>query len=120
MEGREDLEEKKEAIKEGVMTCLNLLRPSIREHNSIITEKTKKKIILKKKTFNILQVDSDEENDKENQSMTPISTDENLRRKTVRGSNPTKRLASEKQDDQEIPSKTIEKDGRFGYTLVDH
>lgn len=82
---REHFEEKKEAIKEGVTTCLNLLRASIRDEP---TTSTKKKIFFKtKKNFDIFQTESDEEK-------------ENLQRKTtVRGSNSNKRAASEKQDE---------------------
>lgn len=82
---------------------MNLLRPSIREQNRV---GEKKKIFFKtKKNLDILQRESDEENDKENQN------DENARRKTtVRGSNPSKRSASEKIDDPEAsPAKRAKK-----------
>jgi len=106
----EEIEQKKETIKEGVLTCLALLRPAImRENNQTLpTNDSKKKIIIKKKNFNILNDDSEndddddddakddsEENDKENQS----------RRKTVRGSNSSKRSVSCKQQENESPSK---------------
>lgn len=118
-ESKEHIEQKKQAIKEGVLTCLNLLRPTIRENNQItpIVEQ-KKKIILKKKNFNILRDESDEndenddndnDNDKENQSTTPILDDNLSRRKTVRGSNSSKRSNSSKQQENESPSKRSKK-----------
>ena len=114
LDSHEHIDEKKEAIKEGVFTCLALLRPSIREHNqkTPTIEPKKKKIIIKKKNFDILNDESDNENDKENQSMTPTLTEESLRRTTVRGSNPSKRSASSKQqenDENESPSKRSKK-----------
>ncbi len=99
-ESKDHIEQKKEAIKEGVLTCLNLLRPSI----PII--ETKKKIIIKKTNFNILHNESDDdEDDKENQSTTPVLDENSIRRKTVRGSNSSKRSVSLKQQENESPSK---------------
>lgn len=97
-----------------MFTCLALLRPSIREHNqkTPTVEPRKKIIIIKKKNFDILNDESDNENDKENQSMTPTLTEETLRRTTVRGSNPSKRPASSKQqenDENESPPKRSKK-----------
>ncbi|CAF0736953.1 unnamed protein product [Adineta steineri] len=110
-ESKEHIEQKKEAIKEGVLTCLNLLRPTIRENNQIAPiNDIKKKIIIKKKHLNILHNESDDDNDddeneKENQSTTPVSDDNSMRRKTVRGSNTSKRSVSIKTSDNESPSK---------------
>ncbi len=112
-ESKDHIEQKKEAIKEGVLTCLNLLRPSIRENNQITPiNDSKKKIIIKKKNFNILHDESDvdeNENDKENQSTTPILDENIIRRKTVRGSNSSKRSVSLKQQESESPSKRTKK-----------
>jgi hypothetical protein len=121
----ERIEEKKEAIKEGVVTCWQLLRPSLREHKQTLStgttlneSKTKKIIIINKKkkttmtNFNILHDDSDDDNDKENQSITPILNEDLSRRQTVRGSTSAKRTASSKQDendDNESPPKRTKK-----------
>ncbi|UJR31077.1 hypothetical protein I4U23_018586 [Adineta vaga] len=113
-EPKEHIEQKKEAIKEGVLTCLNLLRSTIRETNQIApTNETKKKIIIKKKNLNVLHDQSDDDNDheKENQSTTPEIEENTMRRKTVRGSNTSKRSVSIKTPDNESPpkrTKTIE------------
>ena len=93
-----------------MVTCLNLLRPTLRDSNPITPViEAKKKIILKKKTFNILHVDSDDENEKENQSISTVSADDvSARRQTARGSNASKRPASSKKsngDETESPSK---------------
>ena len=113
-ESKEHIEQKKEAIKEGVKTCLTYLRPMTPESHPITpTVNPKKKIILKKKSFNILQHESDEEaeeeeneeDDKENQTMTPVLDENMARRKTVRGSNSSKRSVSSKQEEDESPSK---------------
>lgn len=101
--GNEHLDEKKQAIKEGVVTCFNLLRSLARENNK---NESKKRIFIKKKTLNILEQESDdEENDKENRSDTTSFSDDSLRRKTARGFNPTKRTASLKQNESESPPK---------------
>ncbi len=105
-ESKDHIEQKKEAIKEGVCTCLNLLRPIIRENNQITpTIDTKKKIIIKKKTFNILHENSDDENEKENQAISPLLDENSKRRQTVRGSNTSKRSVSLKTPDKESPPK---------------
>ena len=113
VESNEHIEEKKEAISEGVRTCLTLIRPSIREHNQKTpTVEPKKKIIIRKKNFDILHDGSDNDEDKENESMTPVLTEENRRRTTARGSNPSKRPASSKQqenDENESPPKRSKK-----------
>ncbi|CAF1090416.1 unnamed protein product [Rotaria sordida] len=114
-ESKDHIEQKKEAIREGVSTCLNLLRPSIRENQqttSIID--MKKKIIIKKKNLNILHDDSDnddaaDENNKENQSNIPELDNNQIRRKTIRGSNSSKRSISLKQQENESPSKRTKK-----------
>ena len=80
-----------------------MLRSLSRETKSTMSNnELKKKIIIKKKNFNILNDDSDENEDKENQSSL---SDESLRRKTARGSNPTKRIASLKENETESPPK---------------
>lgn len=117
-ESKDHIEQKKEAIKEGVIKCLTLLRPMARDSNPITpTVNPKKKIIIKKKTFDILHRESDDEeekeedeteNDKENQTMTPVLEENIIRRKTVRGSNSSKRSVSSKQEEgkeNESPSK---------------
>ena len=91
-------------------TCLNLLRPTLRDSNPITPViEAKKKIIIKKKTFNILQPDSDDESEKENQSIGTVPADDvSARRQTARGSNASKRSASSKisnEDGNESPSK---------------
>ena len=104
-EPKEHIEQKKEAIKEGVLTCLNLLRSTIRETNQIApVSDLKKKIIIKKKNLNILHNESDEE-EKENQSTTPEIEENAVRRKTVRGSNASKRSVSIKTPENESPPK---------------
>ncbi|CAF1142382.1 unnamed protein product [Adineta ricciae] len=104
-EPKEHIEQKKEAIKEGVLTCLNLLRSTIRETNQIApVNDSKKKIIIKKKNLNILHNESDEE-EKENQSITPEIEENAVRRKTVRGSNASKRSVSIKTPENESPPK---------------
>lgn len=104
-ESSDHIEEKKQAIKEGVLTCLNLLRPTIRENQQITpTVEPKKKIIITKKYYNILDNDSDD-TDKENQSNTPVLDENPTRRKTARGSNSSKRAGSSKQQENESPSK---------------
>lgn len=64
----------------------------------------KKKIIFRKKNFDILHRESDdedkEEDDKENETMTPVLEENILRRKTVRGSNSSKRSVSSKQEEE--------------------
>ena len=117
-ESKDHIETKKEAIKEGVLTCLNYLGSSSHENNPITpTINSKKKIIIKKKNFDILQDksedddddDDDDENDKENQSTTSIVDENVIRRKTVRGSNPSKRSVSLKEKEDESPSKRTKK-----------
>ncbi|CAF3570624.1 unnamed protein product [Rotaria socialis] len=100
-EPKDHIEVKKQAIKEGVLTCLTLLRPSIRENQQITsTIEGKKKIIITKKYYNVLDNDSDD-TDKENLSNTPILDTNKIRRKTIRTSKPSKRPGSSKQDDEE-------------------
>lgn len=114
-EPKEHVEQKKEAIKEGVLTCLNLLRATIRENNQIApsNEPKKKTIILKKKkNLDILHANSDEDDDneeKENEPTTPQLDENGVRRKTVRGSNSSKRSVSIKTPDEESPSKRTKK-----------
>jgi hypothetical protein len=105
------VEQKKEAIKEGVLTCLNLLRSTIRESNQIApsTDPKKKIIIKKKKNLDILHDRSDDEEEKENQPTTPQLEENGIRRKTVRGSNTSKRSVSIKTPDEESPSKRAKK-----------
>ncbi|CAF4053236.1 unnamed protein product [Rotaria sp. Silwood2] len=116
-ESKDHIEQKKEAIKEGVLTCLNLLRPSIRENQQITpTIDTEKKMIIKKKNFNVLHDESDDnnnnnndENNKENQSDSSLLDENQIRRKTARGSNSSKRSVSSKQQENESPSKRTKK-----------